>query len=158
MQNPIGDIRYFHLICGNVSRSLLAKEEIISFWWLIIWVRSQNCGCLVTWFCYQLIAKPGNKTATVSWPDPYDLREYWLLKHGRCTQSSISLSLVGVTSQICFFLYDITWLFYYRWVWHWTMGMRSNIDVPDKLIISLYLFVWTWTYSPTSVMLCYPVD
>ena len=36
-----------------------------------IWVRSQNCGCLVTWFCYQLIAKPGNKTAAVSWPDPY---------------------------------------------------------------------------------------
>ena len=36
-----------------------------------IWVRSWNCGCLVTWFCYQLIAKPGNKTATVSWPDPY---------------------------------------------------------------------------------------
>ena len=34
------------------------------------WVRSRNCGCLVTWFCYQLIAKPGNKTATVSWPDP----------------------------------------------------------------------------------------
>ena len=38
-----------------------------------IWVRSQNCGCLVTWFCYQLIAKPGNKTATVSWPYPYEL-------------------------------------------------------------------------------------
>ena len=35
------------------------------------WVRSRNCGCLVTWFCYQLIAKPGNKTATVSWPDPH---------------------------------------------------------------------------------------
>ena len=31
---------------------------------------SRNCGCLVTWFCYQL-AKPGNKTATVPWPDPY---------------------------------------------------------------------------------------
>ena len=38
---------------------------------MCIWVRSRNCGCLVTWFCYQLIAKPGNKTATVSWPDPY---------------------------------------------------------------------------------------
>ena len=37
-----------------------------------IWVRSRNCGCLVTWFCYQLIAKPGNKTVAVSWPDPYD--------------------------------------------------------------------------------------
>ena len=36
-----------------------------------IWVRSRNCGCLVTWICYQLIAKPGNKTATVPWPDPY---------------------------------------------------------------------------------------
>ena len=35
------------------------------------WVRSQNCGCLVTWFCYQLIAKPGNKTATVARSDPY---------------------------------------------------------------------------------------
>ena len=35
-------------------------------------VRSWNCGCLVTCFCYQLIAKPGNKTAAVSWPDPYE--------------------------------------------------------------------------------------
>ena len=43
-----------------------------------IWVRSRNCGCLVTWFCYQLIAKPGNKTATVSWPGPYkgDISRY----------------------------------------------------------------------------------
>ena len=30
-----------------------------------------NCGCIVTWFCYQMIAKPGNKTAIVPWPDPY---------------------------------------------------------------------------------------
>ena len=36
-----------------------------------IWVRSWNCGCLVTRFCYQLTAKPGNKTAAVPWPDPY---------------------------------------------------------------------------------------
>ena len=33
---------------------------------LCIWVRSRNCGCLVTRLCYQLIAKRGNKTATVS--------------------------------------------------------------------------------------------
>ena len=47
-----------------------------------IWVRSRNCGCLATWFCYQLIAKPGNKTATVPWPDPYTVmtvnRTRWL--------------------------------------------------------------------------------
>ena len=35
-----------------------------------IWLRSRSCGCLVTLFCYQLIAKPGNKTAAVLWPDP----------------------------------------------------------------------------------------
>ena len=44
-----------------------------------IWVGSWNCGCLVTWFCYQLIAKPGNKTATVSWPDPYEYIVYEVL-------------------------------------------------------------------------------
>ena len=43
-----------------------------------IWVRSQRCGFLVTRFCYQLIAKPGNKTAAPPWPDPYDLlTQYW---------------------------------------------------------------------------------
>ena len=31
-----------------------------------IWVKSRKCGCLVTWFCYHLIAKPGNKTAAIS--------------------------------------------------------------------------------------------
>ena len=38
---------------------------------LTIWVRSRRCGCLVTWFCHQMIAKPGNKTAAHSWPDQY---------------------------------------------------------------------------------------
>ena len=55
------------LLCAALTRPCL-------FWTSFsndIWVRSRNCGCLVTWFCYQLIAKPGNKTATVSWPDPY---------------------------------------------------------------------------------------
>ena len=47
-------------------------------WTVNIWVRSRNCGCLVTWFCYQLIAKPGNKTATVLWPDPYKIHgAFW---------------------------------------------------------------------------------
>ena len=38
---------------------------------IYVWVKSRNCSCLVTWFCYQLIAKPGNKTTAVRWPDPY---------------------------------------------------------------------------------------
>ena len=36
-----------------------------------IWIRSRNRGRPVTRPCYQLIAKPGNKTATVMWPYPY---------------------------------------------------------------------------------------
>ena len=36
-----------------------------------LWVTSRRCGCFVTWFCYQLIAKPGNKIAASSWPDSY---------------------------------------------------------------------------------------
>ena len=42
-----------------------------------VWVRSWNCGCLVTWFCYQLIAKPGNKTASVPRLYPYSLQYTW---------------------------------------------------------------------------------
>ena len=33
-----------------------------------MWVRSWRCGCIVTWFCYQSIAKPGNKAAAPPWP------------------------------------------------------------------------------------------
>ena len=41
-----------------------------------IWVRSRRCGFRVTWFCYQLIAKPGNTTAAPPCPDPYDWIQY----------------------------------------------------------------------------------
>ena len=49
-----------------------------SLTYIYIWVRTRNCGCLVTWFCYQLIAKPDNKTAAILWPDPYYvIAPYW---------------------------------------------------------------------------------
>ena len=54
------------LMCCNSHKWKMKAEDPIC-----IWVRSWNCGCLVTWFCDQLIAKPDNKTAAVSWPDPY---------------------------------------------------------------------------------------
>ena len=50
----------------------------------LLWVTSRICGCLVTWFCYQVIAKPGNKTATVSWSDqadPYQFYVFLALTH-----------------------------------------------------------------------------
>ena len=70
---------------GNFS-SKYERHPIACPWWCdfrvwfvfklchcCIWVRPRNCGCLVTRFCYQLIAKPGNKAAAVLWPDPYDI-------------------------------------------------------------------------------------
>ena len=47
------------------------KKKNLCFFLFYMWVRSRNCGCLVTWFCYHVTAKPGNKTAAPSWPDPY---------------------------------------------------------------------------------------
>ena len=60
------------------------------------WVKSQNCSCLVTWFCYQLIAKPSNKTTAPPWPDP----NIWLLTSSEvewyvsfhASQSSVSIA------------------------------------------------------------------
>ena len=67
-----------------------------------IWVMSRMCGFLVTWFCYHLIAKPGNKTAAPSWPGPIICqkrcswcsgqridKEWHLLETVRCGYSSM---------------------------------------------------------------------
>ena len=62
---------HYQYVCAKYDNNPSNAFLDIAFAWFI-WVRSRNCGCLVTWFCYQLIAKPGNKTASVSWPDPYD--------------------------------------------------------------------------------------
>ena len=43
---------------------------------LYMCVGSRNCGCLVAWFCYQFMAKPGSRTAAVPWPDPYVFTVY----------------------------------------------------------------------------------
>ena len=47
-------------------------------WRRMIWGR-WRCGCLVSWFCYHLIAKPGNKAAAPLQPDPYAHHRYVLL-------------------------------------------------------------------------------
>ena len=51
--------------------SCIARDVHLCIMVYILWIRSRNCGRPVTRPCYQLIAKPGNKTATVTRPDPY---------------------------------------------------------------------------------------
>ena len=55
---------------------------------MYIWLGSWRCGCLVTWFCYLLIEKPGNKTAAPLWP-----KLMWFAGH-------IILNLVGVSISL----------------------------------------------------------
>ena len=64
-------IRHKAVIWIRIKTYLSSSPPILVLKSKLIWIRSRNCGCLVTWFCYQLIAKPGNKTAAVPWPDPY---------------------------------------------------------------------------------------
>ena len=61
------------------SELVLIPQTMLTKIYDSIWIRSQRCGCLVTWFCYQMIAKPDNKTAAPSWPDPYNVtRPRWV--------------------------------------------------------------------------------
>ena len=67
----------------------------------------KTAAVLLTWFCYQLIAKPGNKTAAVSWPDPYAPSHWDMMLHcniishwlGAYTNWSLSLSVIGAWSS-----------------------------------------------------------
>ena len=54
---------------GNACQCV--KYRKIDFLWITIWVRSRKCACIFTWFCYQMTAKPGNKTGPPSWTDLY---------------------------------------------------------------------------------------
>ena len=56
---------------GRIVNSSAVSPIYIWYMHVYIWVRSRSCDCLVTWFSYQIIAKPGNKTAAPSWPDTY---------------------------------------------------------------------------------------
>ena len=55
------------------DRNMTGKSDFNMQLNLFIWVRSPYSGCLVTWFCYQLIEKEGNRTAIDPWPHPYNM-------------------------------------------------------------------------------------
>ena len=88
-------------------------------------VKSQNCGCIVTWFCYQLIAKPGNKIATVPWTDSHMYNHSDLVYIFNCT--CLHLRDVPISTQSVIVL--INWH-------HWLI---LNILLNSKLEIC-----WKW--------------
>ena len=54
----------------NPNGAEVISEDIYIYIYICIWVGSWKCVCLVTWFCYQRIAKPGHKTTGPPWPNP----------------------------------------------------------------------------------------
>ena len=47
-----------------------------SQWWIFHQNEDFSVSVLVAWSCYQLMAKPGSRTAAVPWPDPYVFTVY----------------------------------------------------------------------------------
>ena len=121
--------------CGVLSIHWSVCFFIILYWCFQsaaqnIRVRSRNCGCLVTWFCYQLIAKPGNKTAAVSWPHPYDVTVPYLL--------------------------TVDWLII---IWKWTLPIMSKLLKLFNFMWKCYGIFWVYacevlSHSWNSTLLC----
>ena len=63
--------RAFMLLCYHLEQTVKETSNLRGIWVVYTWVRTRRGDCLVTWFCYQMIAKPGNKTVAPSWPDPH---------------------------------------------------------------------------------------
>ena len=66
---------YHSSLIKGIGMGQVMKVQLSCY--LALLVKSRRCGYLVTWFCYQLIAKPGNKTATPPQPDPYNKVPKW---------------------------------------------------------------------------------
>ena len=74
----------------------------------IIWVRSRRWGCLVTWFCYQMIAKPGNKTAALLWPDRAHIDGLVQERHNS-SALAMELRLSCINPSICHHQGPMSW-------------------------------------------------
>ena len=100
---------------------------------MTIWVKSWRCGCLVTWFGYQLIAKPGNnKTIDPNLPDPIPISEiiHWVEVHNIETFfHKIILPPHGI--YWCgihkFFILNQTLGVCLWWSWSWNPGINFFI-------------------------------
>ena len=100
-----------------------------------IWVRTRNCSCLVTWFCYQMIAKPGNKTATVPWPNPYANMIYHIF---------IYMLLFFIYGNLSYqVLYKITWTTQ-KWQDYSRCNTWELVPVNDVSFIGDILFSLCW--------------
>ena len=106
---------------GTPYHALL--DTIMGSWW---------CGCLVTWFCYQLIAELGNKVAVPWWSDPWYYYTFVALGHTVYMNAWIYLSSLGKL--------QFKWI--HRYTHPCTKFFCINI-LPDLSLITTNLHQWT---------------
>ena len=119
---PYGVIDLCQYFSGNgllplstkpLSKIMLACHHVghvvVTSWQFnMILVRSWRWVCLVTWFCYHLIAKLGNKTGAPSWPN------------------TICLLKISITKVPQFKTFRITAMF--LWISHVHVLHKSSAD------------------------------
>ena len=83
-----------------------------------IWVRSWRCSSPnASWFCCQLIAKPGNKTVPQPWPYPYLVSNTSIL----CPFNPLNTSLLSIVFRSTTLPLEITTtLLFLVTFWPWT--------------------------------------
>ena len=103
-------ISFCRLRCFAIAAIIINSHTLVSTrnHGFTIWVRSRRCGCLVTWFCHQLIAKPRNKTATPSWPDPYlcETIHAWL-NYFTCLKLDVREVCIIRLFRCCFYVWNL---------------------------------------------------
>ena len=106
------------------SLSLLnCSEELCCVFAPHIWVRWWRCSCFVTWFCYQLIAKPGNKTTAPAWPDSHNFSRLT----GACGWNPSQCKGRGCLSYIINFMAGSKQFFWNIPLSAWTVLMKKII-------------------------------
>ena len=106
--------------------------DLVGF--IYIWVRSRRYACLVTWFCYQMIAKPGNKSAALSWLNPYHsdldvsgLREYLVIpRHADLPFKNWDGQ--RTRSRFYIFTFHVYWLSTQS-IWFFIEGVLRPLDI-----------------------------
>ena len=129
--------------------------------YIYIKVRSWNCSCLITWFCYQLIAKPGNKTAALPWTDPCLVATIHPIKIQSCHDGNFIITMgalqivvmticgtlsdskvgndacfiVNVGTQGCLYCHWLWRLLCYYWQNH-RSSLLSLVMIPTLLLLA----------------------
>ena len=85
-----------------------------------------KCDCLVTKFCYQMIAKPGNSITAPLWPDPYDYKLWKLVSFCILIQNLKGIYQLPIDAFIVF-----VWCLLDPWIF-WALTATTHAVQPKN--------------------------